>query len=59
MHTPLWQAMCGRFLPPVLAAQLPGDLLVRFAGDGRQALARLLWFLAPITVRAVTRPEVR
>ena len=59
MHTPLWQAMCARFMPPVSAQGLPGDLLARFAGDGGQALHRLLRILAPLTVRAATLPEGR
>jgi len=59
MQTPLWQAMCARFMPPVSVQGLPGELLARFAGDGGQALARLLCFLAPLTVRALTLPEGR
>ena len=59
MQTPLWQAMCARFMPPVLAEQLPGDLLARFAGEAAEALARVLCFLAPLTVRAVMLPEGR
>ena len=59
MLTPLWQAMCARFMPPVSAQGLPGDLLARFAGGGDEALHRLLRFLAPLTVRAVTLPEGR
>ena len=57
MQTPLWQAMCARFMPPVSAQGLPGDLLARFAGEATEALQRLLRFLAPLTVRAVTLPE--
>ena len=59
MQTPLWQAMCARFMPPVSAQGLPGELLARFASDGEQALHRLLRFLAPLTVRALTLPEGR
>ena len=59
MQTPLWQAMCARFMPPVSAQGLPGDLLARFAGEATEALQRLLRFLAPLTVRAVTLPEGR
>ena len=51
--------MCARFMPPVSAQGLPGDLLARFAGEATEALQRLLRFLAPLTVRAVTLPEGR
>ena len=30
--TPLWRAACARFMPPVSEAQLPGELIARFAG---------------------------
>ena len=59
MQTPLWQAMCARFMPPVSAQGLPGELLAHFAGETTEALQRLLRFLAPITVRAVTLSEGR
>ena len=59
LQTPLWQAMCARFMPPVSAHGLPGDLLARFAGEATEALQRLLRFLAPLTVRALTLPEGR
>ena len=59
LQTPLWQAMCARFMPPVSAQGLPGELLARFAGEATEALQRLLRFLAPITVRAVTLSEGR
>ena len=59
LQTPLWQAMCARFMPPVSPLGLPGDRLARFAGEATEALQRLLRFLAPLTVRAVTLPEGR
>ena len=59
LQTPLWQAMCARFMPPVSAHGLPGDLLTRFAGGGAESLSRLLCFLAPLTVRTLTLPEGR
>jgi hypothetical protein len=49
--TPLWQAQCARFLPPVANDRLPGGLLDRFAGEAQEALMRLLVFLTPLTVR--------
>ena len=49
--TPLWQAQCARFMPPVEAERLPGGLLDRFAGEAQEALMRLLYFLAPLSIR--------
>ena len=51
--TPLWQAQCARFMPPVEAERLPGGLLDRFAGEAPETLLRLLYFLAPLSVRAL------
>ena len=48
--TPLWQAQNARFMPPVEAERLPGGLLDRFAGEIHEALMRLLYFLAPLSV---------
>ncbi|MDP1613686.1 MAG: hypothetical protein Q8M11_21715 [Sulfuritalea sp.] len=48
--TPLWQAQCARFMPPVAAGRLPGELLERFTGAAQEALMRLLFFLTPLTV---------
>ena len=48
--TPLWRATCARFMPPVLEAQLPGELITRFAGPPHEALMRLLVWLSPATV---------
>ena len=39
MQTPLWQTMCARFMPPVSAERLPGDLLARFGGEAAEARA--------------------
>lgn len=55
--TPLWQAACARFLPPVATDLFPVSLLERFAGDAEEALSRLLVFLSPITVRPVALNE--
>ena len=49
--TPLWQAQCARFMPPVATHRLPGELLERFTGAAHEALLRLLLFLTPLTVR--------
>jgi hypothetical protein len=48
--TALWRATCARFMPPVPEAQLPGELITRFAGPAHEALMRLLVWLSPITV---------
>jgi len=47
--TPLWRATCARFVPPVPEAQLPGELIKRFAGPAADALMRLLIWLSPVT----------
>jgi len=57
--TPLWQAACARFMPPVDTETFPASLLERFAGDAAEALLRLLVFLSPLTVRPVTLNEGR
>jgi len=48
--TPLWRAASARFMPPVPEAQLPGELMTRFAGPIHEALMRLLVWLSPVTV---------
>lgn len=55
--TPLWQASGSRFMPPVASDRIPASLFDRFAGDAAEALLRLLVFLSPLTVTAVTRRE--
>jgi len=57
--TPLWQAACARFMPPVAGDLFPAGLLERFAGQTGEALMRLLVFLSPITVRPVALNEGR
>ena len=47
--TPLWRAACARFMPPVAAQDLPGELLERFAGPSHEAVTRLLVWLSPVT----------
>lgn len=44
-----WRVARARLMPPVDEAQLPGELLVRFAGDRDDALLKALGFIAPIT----------
>jgi len=51
--TPLWQAQCARFMPPVALGRLPGELLERFADQTTEPLLRLLLFLTPLTVRSM------
>ncbi|MDP2811964.1 MAG: hypothetical protein Q8O34_17630 [Rhodocyclaceae bacterium] len=58
-RTPLWQACCARFMPPVASDLFPGGLLERFAGDAAERLMRLLVFLSPLTATTVTVPEGR
>ena len=48
--TPLWQAGCARFMPPVAIDRLPASLFERFGGNAEEMLMRLLVFLSPITV---------
>ena len=55
--TPLWQASCARFMPPVASDLFPAGLLERFAGSAEDALMRLLVFLSPITVRPIPLRE--
>ncbi len=47
--TSLWRGACARFMPPVVAAQMPASLLVRFVGGAAQSLLRMLVFLSPVT----------
>lgn len=49
--TPLWQASCARFMPPVAMAELPADLIKRFTGSAVESMVRLLAFLTPLTAR--------
>ncbi|MHB8167662.1 MAG: hypothetical protein ACYDDT_12970, partial [Sulfuricella sp.] len=49
--TPLWQAHCARFMPPVETAELPASLIARFTGSAAESMMRLLAFLTPLTVR--------
>ena len=55
--TPLWQAHCARFMPPVASDLFPAGLLKRFSGDAAEQLMRLLVFLSPLTVTAISLPE--
>lgn len=48
-----WRAARGRFQTPILAADLPRDLLDRFPGNARDRLIALLRFLSPITTSSL------
>jgi hypothetical protein len=37
-------------MPPVAQAQLPGELIARFAGPAHEALMRLLIWLSPVSL---------
>ena len=52
--TPLWQAHGPRFMPPVTSNRLPAGLLERFSGDATGQMMRLLVFLSPLTVTAIS-----
>ncbi len=49
--TPLWRAMCARFMPSADVLGFPGTLLERFAGSPADSLMHLLVFLSPVTLR--------
>ena len=57
--TPLWQANCASFMPPVANALFPAGLLERFVGDAEDGLMKFLEFLSPLTVGPVTICEGR
>jgi hypothetical protein len=44
-----WRAARGRFQTPIVAADLPRDLLDRFPGHARDRVIALLRFLSPLT----------
>jgi hypothetical protein len=44
-----WQAARGQFQTPIVAADLPRDLLDRFPGNARDRVIALLRFLSPLT----------
>jgi hypothetical protein len=54
--TPLWIAVCGRFVPPPATALLPARLLERFtASDEPARLFAALQFIAPLSTNAEGR----
>jgi len=56
--TPLWQAACARFMPPVELVQLPASLIERFKGTEAESMLRFLFFLSPLTIeRLITMNE--
>jgi hypothetical protein len=48
--TPLWQATCARFMPPVQTIDLPTSLIARFTGIAHEAMGHLLTFLCPLSL---------
>jgi len=48
--TPLWQATCARFMPPVDLHLLPTSLAERFTGSIEKSMQLFLCFLSPLTV---------
>ena len=48
--TPLWQAACARFMPPVQTTNLPTSLIERFCGAAAAVAMRLLVCLSPLSV---------
>ena len=59
LQTPLWQAACARFMPPVATEHCPASLLERFTGNAEERLMRLLVFLSPLTVTPINLREGR
>ncbi len=58
--TAFWQAVRGRFVPPLDTRTLPASLLERFAGPERPTrLAQLLTFISPLTISLRTFSEGR
>jgi len=57
--TPLWRGACGRFVPPVLAVEMPMSLLARFTGTPAHSLMRMLVFMSPLTGCAITLDKDR
>jgi hypothetical protein len=55
-RTPFWQSARVRFMPPVLGAQLPSSLLVRFdIADPAERLAQALRFVSPLSMRPMIK----
>lgn len=51
VRTRFWAAWCGRFMPPLDCAALPGSLLERILGsDVETKLIQCLRFIAPLSV---------
>jgi transposase-like protein len=49
-ETPLWRAVCARFMPPVAVQWLPASLVQAMTGTPPEVLARLLVLLSPLTI---------
>lgn len=58
--TAVWCNLRGRFLPPVVASDLPGDLLRRaVADDERGVMAKVMHWLAPLSTQTEGRSMQR
>lgn len=56
VETELWRAERGRFMPPVVEAELPSSLLERFVGELRGQLTALLRLISPVTTSSWSPP---
>ena len=52
--TQLWRGACARFMPPLVAVEMPASLLARFTGTPTESLMRMLVFLSPLTGGVIT-----
>jgi hypothetical protein len=48
--TPLWQASCARFMPPVQTQDLPHSLIERFKDGAADCMLHILAFLSPLSL---------
>lgn len=53
--SPTWESGRGRFVPPVVPARLPHDLLERFVGGEEERLTATLRFVSPVMTGSCAR----